>query len=112
MRIYPVDSASLRRSLEKRGGEAFATHTQSYDVADFQQSSYAFGYESLKAFLESGSKTKKVVTIHKVDTLRRELGAAGRRRAETALSWDTVAEQTLAAFRAAVDGRPVASGGV
>jgi glycosyltransferase involved in cell wall biosynthesis len=62
--VYPV--------IEKRRGEAFASHTRDYDVVDFQQSSYAFGYESLKAFLEADSTAKRIVTIHKVDPIQKE----------------------------------------
>jgi glycosyltransferase involved in cell wall biosynthesis len=62
--VYPV--------IEKRRGEAFASHTRDYDVVDFQQSSYAFGYESLKAFLEAGSSAKRIVTVHKVDPIQKE----------------------------------------
>jgi glycosyltransferase involved in cell wall biosynthesis len=58
--------------VEKRRGQAFSSHTRDYDVVDFQQSSYAFGYESLKAFLEAGSKAKRLVTIHKVDAIQKE----------------------------------------
>ena len=62
--IYPF--------IEKRRGNAYASRTQDYDVVDFQQSSYAFGYESLKAFLEADSKAKRIVTIHKVDAVQKE----------------------------------------
>ena len=39
---------------------------------DFQQSSYAFGYESLESFLSRPSKAKKIVTIHKLDQSQKE----------------------------------------
>ena len=58
--------------IEKRRGEAFAAHARDYDVVDFQQSSYAFGYESLKAWLEADSRAKRIVTIHKVDAIQKE----------------------------------------
>lgn len=67
----PVKNAAYP-FLEKRRGKAFASRADEFDVVDFQQSSYAFGYESLKAFLERESKAKKIVTIHKIDTCQKE----------------------------------------
>jgi glycosyltransferase involved in cell wall biosynthesis len=62
--LYPV--------IEKRRGTAFAECSRGYDVVDFQQSSYAFGYESLKAFLEAKTTAKRIVTIHKFDAIQKE----------------------------------------
>ena len=58
--------------IEKRRGDAFAARTRDHDIVDFQQSSYAFGHESLKAFLEADSRAKRIVTIHKMDAIQRE----------------------------------------
>jgi len=71
-RLKTAVKSAVYPSIEKRRGEAFASRTRDYDVVDFQQSSYAFGYESLKAFLEADSKAKRIVTIHKVDAIQKE----------------------------------------
>lgn len=53
-------------------GRAFASRANDFDVVDFQQSSYAFGYESLVSFLAAKSKAKKIITIHKLDAVQRD----------------------------------------
>jgi len=53
-------------------GRALASRANAFDIVDFQQSSYAFGYEALKSFLSHGSKAKKIVTIHKIDAIQKE----------------------------------------
>ncbi len=58
--------------FERRRGRLFASRADDFDVVDFQQSSYAFGYEALESFLRAGSKAKKIVTIHKFDAIQRE----------------------------------------
>lgn len=58
--------------LEPVRGWLFSRTTTDFDIAHFQQSSYAFGYPSLKAFLSSPSRSKKVVTIHKFDPVQKE----------------------------------------
>jgi glycosyltransferase involved in cell wall biosynthesis len=58
--------------LEYLRGRAFARRADEFDVVDFQQSSYAFGYESLKAFLSRRVKAKRIVTIHKLDQVQKE----------------------------------------
>jgi glycosyltransferase involved in cell wall biosynthesis len=58
--------------LEHRRGRLFASRAGDFDVVDFQQSSYAFGYESLSSFLGAETKTKKIVTIHKFDAIQKE----------------------------------------
>jgi glycosyltransferase involved in cell wall biosynthesis len=62
--LYPLSEYSRGRLLSRRSG--------GFDVVDFQQSSYAFGYESLKAFLSSPSRARKIVTIHKLDKIQKE----------------------------------------
>jgi glycosyltransferase involved in cell wall biosynthesis len=62
--LYPV--------MERRRGHLFASRADEFDVVDFQQSSYAFGYESLKSFLETETRAKKFVTIHKFDAIQKE----------------------------------------
>lgn len=64
--------ASLYPPLEYLRGRRFAARANDFDVVDFQQSSYAFGYESLKAFLTTRSRAKKVVTLHKLDAIQKE----------------------------------------
>ena len=64
--------AKLYPPLEFLRGRALASRSSNLDVVDFQQSSYAFGYEALEAFLSSRSKVKKVVTIHKLDAIQKE----------------------------------------
>ncbi len=56
---------------ERLRGRLLASRSNDYDVVDFQQSSYAFGYESLKSLLEHESRAKKVVTIHKFDEIQK-----------------------------------------
>jgi glycosyltransferase involved in cell wall biosynthesis len=58
--------------LEYLRGRAFARRAADFDVVDFQQSSYAFGYESLRALLSRRLATKRVVTIHKLDLIQKE----------------------------------------
>ncbi len=52
-------------------GRLLSSRSDAYDVIDFQQSSYAFGYESLKSLLEHKSRARKVVTIHKLDEIQK-----------------------------------------
>jgi glycosyltransferase involved in cell wall biosynthesis len=58
--------------LENRRGRLFAARSGDFDIVDFQQSSYAFGYESLKSFLSKSSRAKKIVTIHKLDAIQKD----------------------------------------
>lgn len=53
-------------------GRSFASHSKGYDVVNFHQSSYAFGYESLTSFLSARSTAKRVVTLHKLDDIQKE----------------------------------------
>jgi glycosyltransferase involved in cell wall biosynthesis len=64
--------AQLYPPLEYLRGRALASRSNDFDVVDFQQSSYAFGYEALKSFLSSRSRAKKIVTIHKLDAIQKE----------------------------------------
>ena len=73
-------SSSKTKNLVKRylygpneamRGRLLSSRSDAYDVIDFQQSSYAFGYESLKSLLEHRSRAKKVVTIHKLDEIQK-----------------------------------------
>jgi len=64
--------AQLYPPLEYLRGRALASRANAFDIVDFQQSSYAFGYEALKSFLSHGSKAKKIVTIHKIDAIQKE----------------------------------------
>ncbi len=59
--------------VERTRGRMYASHSDQFDIVDFQQSSYAFGYESLKSFLATKSKAKKIVTIHKLDQIQYDL---------------------------------------
>jgi len=54
-----------------RGRQAVSRYPH-LDVIDFQQSSYAFGYESFKSFVSTKSPSKKVVTIHKLDQSQKD----------------------------------------
>jgi glycosyltransferase involved in cell wall biosynthesis len=58
--------------LERLRGYLFSFRSIKFDVVNFQQTSYAFGYESLKSFLSMYSKAKKIVTIHKLDLIQKE----------------------------------------
>jgi glycosyltransferase involved in cell wall biosynthesis len=62
----------LHNIMEPVRGRLFSRTTKDFDIAHFQQSSYAFGYPSLKAFLSSPSQSKRVVTIHKLDPVQNE----------------------------------------
>jgi len=62
--LYPV--------LEATRGCLLSFRSSHFDVVDFQQSSYAFGYESLKSFLSVPSKAKKIVTLHKLDQIQKD----------------------------------------
>ena len=64
--------ARLYRPVEYLRGRALASRANAFDIVDFQQSSYAFGYEALKSFLSHQSRAKKIVTIHKLDQIQKE----------------------------------------
>ena len=71
-RLKHLVRSQLYAPLEYLRGRSFASRANDFDVVDFQQSSYAFGYEALKSFLSSSSRAKKIVTIHKLDQIQKD----------------------------------------
>jgi len=71
-RIKHVLKEGMYSAAEFSRGRAFARRARDFDIVDFQQSSYAFGFESLESFLSGESKAKRVVTIHKLDAAQKE----------------------------------------
>jgi glycosyltransferase involved in cell wall biosynthesis len=71
-RIKHHVKTEIYAATEYLRGRALSARSNNFDVVNFQQSSYAFGYESLVSFLSSRSKAKKVITIHKLDAVQKE----------------------------------------
>lgn len=78
-------------------GRAFASRANDFDVVDFEQSSYAFGYESLVSFLSTRSRAKKVVTIHKLDPIQMDEPRLNRvyNKADGVITFSKYMKETL-----------------